>query len=135
LALLLLGFVGGWQGFDATFRAEYGARTIESIRFEDAPGSEELEGDPQRPTTVTIEGYGERYSFTGTQQEAKEWRERTIDELRADRELPAVRSMLSSFGRRLVLAGAVFVVIGLVLGVWWVVVGRRRRPSREDEAL
>ena len=117
-ALLVLGLLGASFGFNAALYAEYGARTVERIDYEYPPGSDELEGDPGRPVTVTVAGYGKSYSFSGTQAEADRWKERTMDRLFADQELPAVRSKIGSFGGTLLVVAVVFMAAGLVLGVW-----------------
>lgn len=141
LALLVLGMTTAYLGLDAAFFAEYGARSTCGGGWGYAPGSEELEGDPERPVTVTLieqceVGQGKTHTFTGTRQDANEWREQTLHRLAAERELPAVRSKLSSMGGRLFLVGAGVFLVALALGVGWAIartMGRRHRvPKQRD---
>jgi len=143
VALLVLGLVTASLGFDSSFYAEYGARSTCGGGYEYAPGSEELEGDPERPVTVTLRGSceagdGEVYTFTGTRREADQWAEQTLSRLAAEREVPALRSKLNSFGSRLFLVGAGFILSGLALGVWRAIarsMGRRARAHEQPEAV
>lgn len=138
LAVLVLGLATAYLGFDASFYAEYGARSTCGGGWEYAPGSEELEGDPERPVTVTLRGSceagdGNVYTFTGTRQEADQWREKILNRLAAERELPAVRSKLNSTGGRLFVVGLGLVLAGLALGVWRAIARLMGRGGRGPE--
>lgn len=136
LVLLLLGFLTTSFGFDSSHFAEYGARSIcSSSNYPVSAG--ELEGGPDQPVTVTFyEGCeaseGKVYTFTGPLREARRWADQTLNRLAAEKEMPALRSKLSSIGSTLGLVGLGLILLGLAVGVWRAVTRSwRRRADRQ----